>query len=133
MTAPELPTHDMTIVCDDIREEVSGKLTICGLYGNDIVLGTKLPATLPKLCFLTRLKGGTEHEVLHSLVAPDGEEMLKNMGPGRIKGMPGAIANLVVNVAPFNVRQEGEYIYKVIVDKETLHEMHFKISVRSVQ
>jgi hypothetical protein len=46
--APRLSTF---AVCDDIRTEQGGKLTVVGLYGKAIRIAT-LPATLPKLCFL---------------------------------------------------------------------------------
>lgn len=41
-----------TIFCDDIREEVSGKSTLVGVYKGVMLLHTReLPVTLPKLCF----------------------------------------------------------------------------------
>lgn len=41
-----------TIFCDDIREEVSGKSTLVGVYKGVMILHDKeLPASLPKLCF----------------------------------------------------------------------------------
>lgn len=128
------PVHDFTIFCDDIREESSGKLIIIGLYAKDIVLATPLPVTLPKLCFLTRLNGGSgEHEVKHSLKTPEGKELLNDMTPGKIQASPTGMGNLVVNVAPFVADKEGRYEYSVIIDGETVHSLEFNLSVRTVQ
>jgi len=41
-----------TIFCDDIREEVNGKLSLIGCYGADLrIFGSPLPILLPKLGF----------------------------------------------------------------------------------
>lgn len=37
------------LYCDDIRRETSGKLTLVGLYGSDMVIEGQPPATIPKL------------------------------------------------------------------------------------
>jgi len=39
-----------TIFCDDIRNEVGGKLSYMGIYGNELIVNAALPAALPKLC-----------------------------------------------------------------------------------
>lgn len=130
----EKPKHDFTIFCDDIREESSGKLIIIGLYAKDIVLGSPMPVTLPKLCFLTRLTGGSgEFEVAHSLKTPEGKELLSDMTPGKIQASPEGMGNLVVNVAPFLAEKEGRYKYSVVIDGETVHTLEFNLSVRTVQ
>lgn len=41
-----------TIVCDDVRVEISGKLTLVGVYGPGLIVFQEFPVTLPKLCFL---------------------------------------------------------------------------------
>lgn len=35
--------------CDDIRQEIGGKITLVGCYGSEMIID-KLPAVLPKLC-----------------------------------------------------------------------------------
>lgn len=42
------------IYCDDIRQEVSGKLTLVGVYSN-ILYAQAIPIVLPKLCIIARL------------------------------------------------------------------------------
>ncbi|MFO0992319.1 MAG: hypothetical protein U1E67_10355 [Hyphomicrobiales bacterium] len=43
--------YGLTILCDDIREELHGKSSYIGIYGGDIIIaGQVLPVTLPKLC-----------------------------------------------------------------------------------
>lgn len=41
-----------TIFCDDIRQEVGGKLSYMGVYMSEMVIHAPFPATLPKLCMV---------------------------------------------------------------------------------
>lgn len=43
-----------TIFCDDIREEVSGKITYVGVYSSKMFLSS-FPALLPRLCLAINL------------------------------------------------------------------------------
>jgi hypothetical protein len=46
---PSLPSGFVTF-CDDIRHEVTGKMTLVGVYGGQMVVGGTLPITLPQIC-----------------------------------------------------------------------------------
>jgi hypothetical protein len=39
----------VALFCDDVRNEVGNKLSLMGVYGQDLLL-REFPATLPKLC-----------------------------------------------------------------------------------
>ncbi len=41
---------DFVLMCDDVRDEVTGKTTIVGIYNENITLD-KFPGLLPVLCF----------------------------------------------------------------------------------
>jgi hypothetical protein len=38
-----------TLFCDDIRQEIGGKVTLVGLYSSDLIVFSDLPVTLPKI------------------------------------------------------------------------------------
>ena len=41
----------IAIFCDDIREEIGGKISLMGIYGHDMqFLGASFPLLIPKLC-----------------------------------------------------------------------------------
>ena len=46
--------HVQTIFCDDIRHEISGKISYIGVYSNDLIVPS-LPVTLPKLCLSVKV------------------------------------------------------------------------------
>jgi hypothetical protein len=41
--------HLSVIFCDDVRQEINGKLTLVGCYGAEMLV-TEFPLMLPKLC-----------------------------------------------------------------------------------
>ena len=47
-----MQSYGMTIFCDDIREELSGKISLIGVYGGDLVVNAPFPLWLPRICFL---------------------------------------------------------------------------------
>jgi hypothetical protein len=47
MTEP----YGHTVICDDIREEINGKITYVGVYQSDLIVNVPFPTSLPMLCF----------------------------------------------------------------------------------
>jgi hypothetical protein len=40
----------VSLFCDDIRQEIAGKVSLIGIYGQDMVVHGEFPALYPKLC-----------------------------------------------------------------------------------
>jgi hypothetical protein len=64
------------IICDDVRQEITGKTTIIGIYGSDIII-PQTPMVLPQLCLLTKwdIKSGIFEEIAFRLEIPDGNQL----------------------------------------------------------
>lgn len=43
-----------TVFCDDIRQEVNGKLSLIGVYGGNMLVPA-FPVIIPKLCLLVKI------------------------------------------------------------------------------
>jgi hypothetical protein len=41
--------YGLTVFCDDIRNEVDGKVTHVGIYNGNMIFGVPFPVTMPKL------------------------------------------------------------------------------------
>ena len=48
--------HDLTIICDDLRQEIGRKLSFMGVYDEAIVFKT-LPARVQKIALYQRWSG----------------------------------------------------------------------------
>jgi hypothetical protein len=79
MTDRIKPTVSFTIICDDVRQEVGGKVSLMGLFEN--IYAAKFPAIHPRLAILTEWSDGAgEFEVKTSLLSPDRKTVLRETG-----------------------------------------------------
>jgi len=96
------PAFAHALFCDDIREEVAGKVTYVGTYG-PLMLVSHFPVTLPKLCMavftdmpdqsvlpaaVVRLYRGSDLEV-EQLISPHGAKPSENMPDVFDASLPG--------------------------------------------
>lgn len=104
------------MICDDVREERKNKYSLMGVYGNEIIFN-RVPALLPKLCFLLMLEDVKEpfHEVTITLKLPDSKAQ-KFKRPGMPEGAPGNNYNYILGITPFRVEKTGEAKFEVRFD-----------------
>lgn len=130
MAARKNPKFNYAIICDDIRQEVGNKISLIGIYPKDIFV-TKLPFTLPKLCFAINydyIKGGDTFSI--DLSGPNTKrlgEIIKGGTPEQIKDY--ARFQIHAVFSPLIVEKEGDYKLTVIVnnDKKRKQEVVFTV------
>lgn len=122
------PKHSYTLFLDDIREEVSGKLSLIGLYGLDLVLGVKPPVMIPKFCILNRIVGGEGQAIFRfSFKDPDGKELLSKPQLLKLDLKPDTIGNLNLVLSPFPVSRAGKYKFTLFLGDEEFYTDFFEI------
>lgn len=52
---PSFPSGSV-VFCDDVRQEVAGKLTFVGAYAGHMMLTANLPVVLPQICAVTTFR-----------------------------------------------------------------------------
>lgn len=76
MTDRIKPSPTFTIICDDVRQETGGKLSLMGLFEN--IYATKFPAIHPRLAVLTEWSGGQgEFMIRMRILAPDRKSVIR--------------------------------------------------------
>lgn len=106
------------IICDDVRQEITGKTTIIGIYGADIIV-PQTPMVLPQLCIITKwdIKSGIFKEIVFRLELPDGSQLgpITAKAPHNIKG-----ERLMMHLAfiPFQIQIAGTYKIFLKIDGE---------------
>jgi hypothetical protein len=106
------------ILCDDIRLEASGKTTIIGIYGEDVIV-PMTPMVLPQLCIITKwdTSVGVFEEIGFRLEMPDGKQMgpVKAKAPHNVKGN-----RLSMHLAfiPFQIQLIGTYKLHIKIDDD---------------
>jgi hypothetical protein len=107
------------VVCDDIRREASGKLSLMGTYNSVIVLSAPAPATLPMLSFWIELdvKKKAFDNVAFRLLAPSGRPVFEGSGGVEFPhlGEPGSIS---LTAAPIQLPELGHYKFQLGMDQK---------------
>ena len=102
-------TLNSMILCDDVRQEVSGKETLVGVYSSTIVVAA-IPASLKSLFFRisVTISDATMNQVRFSVTGPDGNKVSELSGsppPFKSNGE----ASLVFEHSPMNLPFSGRY------------------------
>lgn len=103
----------MTILCDDVRQEVGGKISLIGIYSKDIVLN-KVPAILPVINLVVMFESIREpfSKIFVNLVMPK-EDPIKVSHPAPPGMEKGKDVNLVLGLAPFKLNNTGPAKFEI--------------------
>lgn len=70
------PTLNFTLLCDDIRQELSGKLSIMGIFEN--IYAPKFPAIHPRLAIINEWAEGTgDFDATLRILTPDRRTIIR--------------------------------------------------------
>ncbi len=76
MTETKKPALIFTLFCDDIRQEVGGKISLMGLFEH--IYATQFPVAHPRLVIIQEwAEGRGEHEARTVLLSPDRKTELR--------------------------------------------------------
>ena len=124
------PKLEYAIICDDIRQEISNKLSFIGIYGKDIFV-SKIPFTFPKLCFAILYKDiEAEDSFSVELIEPSGKPLGKTINGSVPKEIKGNIYfNIFAIFSPLTIRQEGSHKLVITFNNDTKmkREVEFRI------
>jgi hypothetical protein len=111
-----VPDLQMSVLCDDVRQERSGKFILIGLF--DVIGMAQFPALFPRICIVNRwCCGEGRHLEKTRIVSPDGRTVLTESKELAME-LPGQEAS-VTNVEFFlNVKfdTDGVYWVEIILD-----------------
>ena len=120
-----------TILCDDVREEKSNKLTLVGVYSKDIVF-KEIPSIYPKLCLVIFVEGIKDlfANVKVILKVPESEDIVIIMKPPQKISLNNNI-NLVLAVSPFRIKTTGLGQFQIYFGNakkpSLIHEFEIKV------
>ena len=104
-------------ICDDVRNEVGGKISMMGIYEKTLIVPS-VPFIFPKLCFYSRFSGITEnHQFNFSITNPSGNtlEIIEDSQCRPEEGEDQGIFNVVAT--PFEVSEEGRYVATIKIEE----------------
>ncbi len=113
--------------CDDIRQEVGNKLSLMGLYVQDMFIVGKPPAMLPKfgvvVWIITDADDPVQRATTTILMPPDRKEIFRvesteptPIAPHTLEGATKLIAHQIIPIAPLLI--EGEGMIEVMLETD---------------
>lgn len=111
------------MMCDDVRQELSGKISIMGIYDGEISVYS-VPLMLPQLWFVLKwdISEGGFNDMIMRIELPDG----KTLGSFNAKSQPTLTHKqvlLYLALFPFQVSAAGDYKLFVKIDDGQEFEM----------
>lgn len=102
-----------TILCDDVRQEIGGKISLMGIYSKDIIVN-KVPASLPFMNLVVMLEDIKEpfEKFFVSVITPKSDPINVNY-PAPSKIEKGENINLVVGFSPFKLNDAGSAKFEI--------------------
>jgi len=96
-----------TILCDDVRQEVGGKMSLMGIYSKDIIVN-KVPVILPFINLVVLLEDIKEpfNKIFVSVSIPNSDPINISY-PAPPELAKGKNINFVVGISPFRITDFG--------------------------
>ena len=118
-----------TIVCDDARQEVGGKISLMGVYSGDIVVN-KIPALLTTLCFVVFLVGiKRKFSNIRVRLTLNETKPLEIVVPSPTDSEIGRDNNLVFSMAPIKIEAAGKAMFEVFIDDDDKPSIQHKFAI----
>lgn len=112
-----MPDLQMSVLCDDVRQERTGKFILIGLF--DVIGLPVFPALFPRMCVVTRWCSGqgTFHERVR-LVGPDGAAVVEGQKIPIPLNDPEATATNVQFFINVKFEAAGTYWIEVLLEED---------------
>ena len=119
-----------SLICDDVRLEVGGKISLMGIFQN--VFLPAFPATLVKFAVVNRWEGEGQFETQVKILNPDGTELMSSAASQFSVEKPGFADNITffTNVG-FN--RAGTYTIQIYLDRRPVGDRHLYVQLMPQQ
>lgn len=108
------------ILCDDIRQELGGKVSLMGIYGRDLVV-PDIPFMLPKLCLWISIKEiKNDLGQMKVVITSPASEPLSIILPPPPRQKLSKDIQLGMAFAPLNIKGEGMATIEVFQNDEDI-------------
>lgn len=102
-----------SIICDDIRAEEGNKISLMGVYGDNILVPF-LPFNFPKFCLASQFTADQEDHTLKIVLI--GPKLKNEVSAESAAGKGLTTINLRLVLANIKVIEEGEYRFEIYFD-----------------
>jgi Family of unknown function (DUF6941) len=123
--------ESMIIVCEDVRNEVGGKMSLMGIFHGDMALND-FPSTLPRLDFVLVLRNVTKP--LHNIVfhvKPPGDDSTKIVQELPIVYKKGDSGQIVLGAANFKLTKPGTFKIECLFNESEKPDLSYQFEIKA--
>lgn len=114
------PTYRCVLICEDIRHETGGRVSLMGVLGSKLYV-QDFPLFFPKLCLFIEWGEMTGRvTVTLNIVAPEGVSLPKVQPKAEIRGQPGIVARSMIVLNSFVFPKAGDYVFEFSIDDQVV-------------
>lgn len=126
MTDISKPVVTFTIVCDDVRQEVGGKVSLMGLFEN--IYAPTFPALHPRLAVMTEWSDGKgDFEVSTRICSPDKKTIIRQtVSPLKLNNVQIRHREVSVHLN-IEFKTPGIYWVENLLDGEVMHSIPLRV------
>ncbi len=123
------------LACDDVRQEINGKVTFVGVYGEDVLVPA-VPLRVPQLCVVVflKLENIAFDKLGFKIEDPNGKNIAAlNLVPQKIDFKQNS-ARAIIYLSPWEWKEAGKYkLYAQINDasEQAFGEIEVKLAKQS--
>jgi hypothetical protein len=116
---------EYTILCEDIRVEATGRLSLMGVMHNLVV--PQVPVTMIKLAVLNHWTGEGQHLTEVRILTPDRRQTVAISQPSSLTLPEGGFADNVTVFINTAFLQTGRYVVQTLLDSTLLAEKELSV------
>lgn len=119
------------IICDDVRNELAGKISLMGIYSKDIFI-QETPTVLPIIYFVIMLEDLqlSFRDIYLSLTLPAEPKPMTATYPAPSNLKIGSEVNLVIGYAPFKISGFGDCTFDVSFKKDEKPAISYSFAIK---
>jgi len=122
-----------TLLCDDIRQEMGGKLSFIGVYSKDIIF-REIPTIYPKLCLGIVIEGVKDvfADVKAVLKIPESDDIvMKLKAPEKMSVNDNLTLN--ITISPFRVKAAGQARFDIYFGNAKRPSVSHKFGIKVIE
>jgi hypothetical protein len=127
----KLPTPIFTLMCEDIRQEAFGKISLLGVYSDHIYFKER-SMRMRSLAFFNRFSEGEGTFNVKVKIRTASGEVLQGLDLNEVSFPPtgeSAFTTLATVMGNLTFKNEGVYFYELYFDRDSEPHVQFKFSV----
>ena len=118
--------YKCVLFCEDIRQEVGGKMSLMGVLGNKLLV-PQFPLHMPKFCLFIEWTEQIGKAMINLKIMTPNEEQAPKTLPIEVVGQPGIVSRSLVVMNGYVFEHPGVYTFEFECEGQIIGRENFSI------